>query len=63
MIEVSVLTGNHDPAGEGLVFELLSETGKVIGSSVTDGAGVVRFDVDSARLGPVTIRWAADAGE
>jgi hypothetical protein len=63
MIEVSVLTGNHEPAGEGLVFELLSEAGEVISSGATDAAGVVTFDVDSAGLSPVTIRWAPETSD
>jgi hypothetical protein len=63
MIEVSVLSGNHEPAGEGLVFELLSEGGTVIGSGATDAAGVVTFDTDSAGLGPVAIRYAGEVGD
>jgi hypothetical protein len=63
MIEVSVLDGNLGTAGEGVVFELLSESGTVIGSAATDAAGVVTFDVDSAGLGPVAIRCATGADD
>jgi hypothetical protein len=60
MIEVSVLTGNHDPVGEGVPFQLLAEDGSVISSGATDAAGVVTFDVETAGLGSVAIRWAPE---
>jgi hypothetical protein len=61
MIEVSVLTGAQQPVDEGIAFELVSASGAVVASSATDAAGVVTFDVDSAGVGPVAIRYAAGA--
>jgi hypothetical protein len=63
MIEVSVLSGNQDPVGEGVVLELLSQDGTVLGSGTTDAAGVATFDVDSAGLGQVAVRCTAEASD
>ena len=60
MIEVSVLNGNHEPVGEGVPFQLLAENGSVISSGATDASGVVTFEIESAGLGAVSIRWAPE---
>jgi hypothetical protein len=60
MIEVSVLVGDK-PFGEGVAFELVSESGTVLATAATDAAGVASFDVDSAGLGAVSIRCAPES--
>lgn len=63
MIEVSVLSGNQEPVGAGVILELLAQDGTVLGSGTTDAAGVATFDVDSAGLGPVAVRCTVEASD
>ena len=60
MIEVSVLNSSQEPYGEGVPFQLLAQDGSVVSSAATDASGVVTFDVESAGLGAVAIRWAPE---
>lgn len=62
MIEVTIVT-IEGPIEAGTEFELVSSDGKVLGSSATDAAGVVSFDVESAGLGSVAVRLARPSAE
>jgi hypothetical protein len=61
VITVTFLSGDHEPAEEGIPFQLVSGQGAVVSTASTDSSGVVTFDVDAASVGQVAIRLDTEA--